>query len=117
MTLLSSTDHGIHFQMKTLNQWATPTCPMSTASLASGVGGVLAATETQGKVCFTAIDPASLKPDDAVYPIEPEPQRHPVVISNAKGEVLLAWTEGTGWGKGEGVKWQVFDRDAKPTAV
>ena len=35
--------------------------------------------------------------------------------TNAKGEVLLAWTEGTGWPKGGALAWQVFDKESRPT--
>ena len=34
--------------------------------------------------------------------------------ANRRGEVLLAWTEGTGWAKGGSVAWQLFDATGKP---
>jgi hypothetical protein len=50
-------------------------------------------------------------------PISPEAKgKHPVVVGNAAGEVLLLWTEGTGWGKGGDVAWQLYDEAGRPTA-
>ncbi len=42
-------------------------------------------------------------------------RKHPALAFNAKGEMLLAWTEGTGWQKGGSLAWQVFDKAGKPT--
>ena len=42
--------------------------------------------------------------------------KHPGLAANTKGEVLLAWTEGTAWQKGGALAWQVFDREDRPTA-
>jgi hypothetical protein len=36
-----------------------------------------------------------------------------VAAANARGEILLAWAEGTGWDKGGSVAWQICDRDGK----
>src|SRR4051812_37219889 len=42
--------------------------------------------------------------------------KHPAVAANQNGETLLVWTEGTGWAKGGGVAWQLYDQDGKATA-
>jgi hypothetical protein len=34
---------------------------------------------------------------------------------NTRGDVLLAWSEGTAWQRGGAVAWQVFDRSDRPT--
>ena len=45
-------------------------------------------------------------------PVSPDVKgKHPVAVGNAAGEVLLAWTEGTGWGKGGAVAWQLYDSE------
>ena len=36
---------------------------------------------------------------------------------NNKGETILVWTEGTGWERGSGLAWQVFDDQGKPTVA
>ena len=43
-------------------------------------------------------------------------RKHPALASNDKGQVMVAWTEGTGWNKGGIVRWQVFGRDGAPIA-
>jgi hypothetical protein len=37
------------------------------------------------------------------------------VATNKKGEVILVWTEGTGWQKGGRLAWQVYDPSGRPT--
>jgi hypothetical protein len=39
------------------------------------------------------------------------------VAVNGRGEMLLAWTEGTGWKKGGALAWQLFDKTGKATAT
>jgi hypothetical protein len=34
-----------------------------------------------------------------------------------KGETLLVWAEGTAWGKGGTVAYQIFDKNDQPTIV
>ena len=40
--------------------------------------------------------------------------KHPVAVGHSQDGVLLAWTEGTTWGKGGDVAWQRFDSGGKP---
>jgi hypothetical protein len=42
--------------------------------------------------------------------------KHPVAVGNGQGEILLVWTEGTGWQKGGGVAWQLYDRAGNETS-
>jgi hypothetical protein len=35
---------------------------------------------------------------------------------NQNGELLLVWTEGTGWQKGGSLAWQLYDPSGKPSA-
>ena len=72
--------------------------------------GVLAAWETRGQVCFARLGP----PGPARTPVSPPGgdggRKHPSMAVNGRGEVLLAWAEGTGWQKGGSLAWQAFDR-------
>ena len=114
-TLLVSRNLGANFQVTYSHEWTVAACPMSSACLSESDEGVLAAAETHGRVFFVRINPATGKVSD---PISQESKaKHPVVVANARGEVLLAWTEGTAWGKGGSVAWQVYDRELQPTAV
>lgn len=118
MYLLRSAREGTTFEGYKLQDWETATCPMSTAALAEGAAGVLAAWETDGEVYYARVDPATGKRSaPTAAPGEGRRRKHPVVAANARGETLLAWTEGMGWNRGGALAWQVYDRDGKPTAA
>jgi len=115
MTLLTSQDKGESFQARTMSSWELNACPMSSASLAEGGGKSFAAWEKAGQVYFS---PLREKLDEhspvALVSTEKMLRKHPSVAANRRGEVLLAWTEGTGWAKGGSVAWQLFDVTGKP---
>src|SRR5207249_9889757 len=91
------------------------TCPLSSASISESSGEILAAAETHGRVFFVRFDPKTGKVSS---PVSPDTKaKHPVAIGNTRGEVLLAWAEGTGWGMGGSVAWQLYDREGKPTSA
>ncbi len=116
MFLLSGA--GTDFQVEDIHPWAVDTCPMSSEAFAEGPGGVVAAWETRGQVYFARIDPASGKRSAAVAAPGPgRSRKHPSVAVNGRGEMLLAWTEGTGWNKGGSAAWQVYDRDGRPVGA
>jgi hypothetical protein len=91
---------------------------MSSEALVEGPNGVLAAWETQGQVKFARVEPQSLKVSAPVSAPGSGPNRkHPVLAVNARGETLLAWTEGTGWNKGGTLAWQLYDSAGKPVGA
>lgn len=111
-TLLVSRNHGMDFEIAYSHGWKVGICPMSSAFLSETGAGVLAAAETHGRVFFVRVDPKTGK---ASEPVSPETKaKHPVVISNARREVLFVWTEDTGWAKGGAVVWQVFNEASNP---
>jgi hypothetical protein len=85
-------------------------------ALVEGPSGVVAAWETDGQIYF-----AVGKPDGTGFgtpvaaPGRGKERKHPALAVNARSEVILVWTEGTGWEKGGALAWQVFDNSGKPT--
>jgi hypothetical protein len=111
-TLLISHDNGATFNIAYSHSWHVGTCPMSSATISETSGDILAAAETHGHVFYTRLDPKTGKVSS---PVSPDTQaKYPVAIGNSRGEVLLAWAEGTGWNKGGSVAWQIYDRQGQP---
>jgi hypothetical protein len=115
MTLLVSTDHGRTFRSSEVSAWKLNACPMSTAYLGEGGKHVLAAWEKAGEVFFDKINPATFKLSSSVAaPGRSNDRKHPAVAANSRGQVLLAWTEGTGWKQGGSLAWQLFSPSGHP---
>jgi len=112
MFLLTSTDKGKSFRGTRLDNWHLTACPMSSVTAAPDVRRTLAAWENDGQVYFGAIDSSSQKPAPAPAPTGK--RKHPAIATNARGETILVWTEGTGWKKGGSLAWQVFDKNGAP---
>lgn len=116
MFLLVSENAGQSFYGARVHKWKFNACPMSTAFITEGNRGVLLAWETEGQVYYAEVDPATSSVSSPVAaPGDGKGRKHPVVASNAKGETILVWTEGTGWKKGGSIAWQIFDKANKPT--
>ena len=101
-SLLLSRDSGRTFAVVTSESWKVGACPMSSASLTAGKGGLLAAWETAGQVHGVLVDPATSQVRNRFAPEGEGKRKHPVIVSNIRGEVLMAWTDGTGWNRGGG---------------
>jgi hypothetical protein len=89
---------------------------MSTMALVEGPNGVVAAWETDGQIYFAGTKPgtaAFTQPQAA--PGAGRERKHPALAINRRGEMILVWTEGTGWERGGALAWQVFDKSGKPT--
>jgi hypothetical protein len=90
---------------------------MSSAAFAESAGGVLGAWETNGQVYYARLDPATAGISGPIpAPGAGEKRRHPALATNARGETILVWSEGTAWQKGGALAWQVFDKSGRPTA-
>lgn len=116
MTLLVSTDQAKTFNSVDVAPWELNACPMSTDYISEAGKNTLIAWQTEKQVYFAAVSDMGVKVSRAV----PAPgtgvgRKHPVVIGNTNGQVLLAWTDGTGWKRGGTVAWQVFDREGRAT--
>jgi hypothetical protein len=98
------------------DKWKVTTCPMSSATLTQAKDGAIAAWETAGQVYWARVNPRTLEVSAPIRPPGDTARKHPVAVSNGKGETLLVWTEGTAWAKGGAVAWQVYSADGKPTS-
>ena len=91
---------------------------MSTMALVQGPDGVFAAWETDGQIYFAGSKAGTTDfTEPQAAPGDGRGRKHPALAINARGELLLAWTEGTGWQKGGALAWQVFDKDGKPAGA
>ena len=83
---------------------------MSTMSLVEGPDGVVGAWETDGQVYFEKLgkEPPHSAPGNG------NNRKHPSLAIDSAGNMLLAWTEGTGWEKGGSLHWQLYDRSGNP---
>lgn len=115
MYLLTSRDAGKTFDTVDLHPWEIGACPMSTVSLTSAKGRVLIAWETAKQVYFAPVDARSLKIGTPIAaPGTGSNRKHPAVAMAANRQMLLVWTEGTGWKKGGSLAWQRFDEAGRP---
>lgn len=114
MKLLVSSDGGGSFRESLTDPWLVGACPMSSASL-TGVGnGAWAAWETAGRIQLARLaDQDWTAKPRAVGPLTGA--KHPRLATNARGETLVVWTEGTAWQRGGALAWQVFDANGEPT--
>src|SRR5207244_2201062 len=93
-TLLASSDSGATFSATDLQSWKINTCPMSSHALAASERSVYAAWETAGQIFFGKIANGKV-PRVLAVPGEARDRKHPSLAVNARGDVLLAWSEGT----------------------
>jgi hypothetical protein len=111
-----SRDQGRTFEGARVHEWEIGACPMTSMSIAAGTS-VQRAWETDGQVFFNSTaagDPPKAPPVTAGGGAMR--RKHPRLAVNQKGTVLLAWTEGTAWGRGGSLAWQAFGPDGRPTA-
>jgi hypothetical protein len=113
MVLLTSSDRGKTFVQREVSRWYTQTCPMSSSTMAGAGGELMVATEAAGRIEWSRLREAErqLKRVAAVTSL---PAKHPAMAVNKSRDVLLAWAEGAGWGKGGELKWRMYDAYEKP---
>ncbi len=112
--LLVSRDNGESFRQASADRWVIGMCPMSSAALAEDSSMTYGAWENAGVIKFAALEKKSTG-TPKIFTVPGESKRkHPVIVSNGSGKLLLAWTEGTGWQKGGTVHWQIFDTGGTP---
>jgi len=114
MALLSSRDQGETFSWRSISPWAIQSCPMSSAAFAEGSDGLIVGFESEGKVGIKRLALSTSRVTD--FNLTNARGKHPAVAANGRGEVLVVWSEGSGWAKGGVLRWQVFDREGAATA-
>ena len=114
--LLASHDKGATFQQTRLDRWKINACPMSTYALAENAGQVWAAWENAGHICYGIVDPATLVVS-APKSVAGDKQKHPFLTGGANGQMLLAWTEGTGWQQGGALAYTTLSNANAPAGT
>lgn len=116
--LLRSSDSGETFSGKLLHKWDINACPMSSMDFAESEHQVFTAWETGGQVYWAPVTGNGNRETEPVAaPGEGKGRKHPRIAGNKKGELLLVWTEGTGWQRGGSLAWQVYDTAGRPTST
>jgi hypothetical protein len=90
MILLMSRDHGQHFVARQVAEWELNACPMSTDFVSRTRTGILISWETAGQVFYADVASGSNELGQVTAaPGPPGDRKHPVVVSNSRGETLL----------------------------
>lgn len=115
MYVLKSGDIGERFMAHQLDNWKIDHCPMSSEAFAQGPNGVVAAWDTDGQLYFSD-GLFSKEKELRIYqaPGKGPLRKHPALAFNKKGDMILVWTEGTGWNRGGTLAWQVYDKNMQP---
>ena len=87
---------------------------MSSSTIAEANDAVLVATEKASQVSFARVAPSAVSIEQTITAPGVGKRKHPVILANAKGETLFAWTENMGWNKGGSLAWQLYGVDQKP---
>jgi hypothetical protein len=115
MYVLKSTDQGKSFTGLQLDNWKIGTCPMSSEAFAQGPSDVYMAWETEGQIYFSRVtSPKGEKVPNRAAPGKGGDRQHPALAFNKKGDMILVWTEGTGWNRGGALAWQVYGKNGQP---
>lgn len=115
MNLLVVDANGDHPTTRSLEDWNIASCPMSTSVVLPGKNRSRLAWETQGAISTVELD-AQGNPIGKPITVSSAPSsKHPAMATNAQGETLIAWTEGTGWQRGGKLVWIVLDSRGQPT--
>jgi len=118
MYLLTSTDGGETFSSRKMDEWELNACPMSSEAFAHTAEATWCAWETAEQVYVADLKKSTTERIGKRSAPGTAPRRkHPSLAVNEEGELLFVWTEGTGWNKGGGLAWQVFDGNGRAVAA
>ncbi|MEA2735366.1 MAG: hypothetical protein QOE14_1817, partial [Humisphaera sp.] len=116
--LLASHDGGKSFAGSELAPMDLGVCLMSTVAFAADRDDVLVAWETLGKIFWGRIAHGDGTSVDRAIPAtgNSKSQKHPSIAISPSRDVCLTWTEGTRFGKGGSLAWQVYNSNGEPVA-
>jgi hypothetical protein len=115
---LMSTNHGLTFTTKVVGPWHVSTCPMSTFALGTARDGLFGMWETGGQIYSANLNPDKGGEVSAVRVAGANNKcKHPAFAVGGKssGQMLMTWTEGTGWEKGGTLAWEFLDEHGVTT--
>jgi len=107
--LLSSSDRGRTFTGRLMGEWDINACPMSSMDIASNGRERVGTWENGGQVYWARLEGGT----PLAAPGEGKGRKHPRIAIDGRGEVMLVWTEGTGWQKGGRLACQRYDREGR----
>ncbi|PCJ52113.1 MAG: hypothetical protein COA79_24560 [Planctomycetota bacterium] len=114
INLLVSKSKGKKFGSKILDKWPLNRCPMSSMSFCENTDRMIIGWETNKQIKYTSVAKGSLKAKKVVSPNGGSKSgKHPVFAISSEGNILVVWTEGTGWKKGGSIAWQELDSSMK----
>ncbi len=117
ISFLVSQDSGKTFQGKILDRWRLEACPMSSMSFGEVERGMLVGWETKNQVQIAPVAKGSVNAGKIISPSDSKKSsKHPVFAVSPEGNVLITWTEGTGWKKGGTIAWREYDSSMRPTS-
>lgn len=114
VNLLVADANGNQPSTQTLEDWSIASCPMSTSAVLPGKVRSRLAWETRGTISSVEVDAQGRPIGKAVTVSLGTTSKHPAMATNARGETLVAWTEGTGWQRGGQLAWIVLDSKGQP---
>jgi hypothetical protein len=100
-----------------VHPWELRACPMTTYALAETADGMAAAWETAQQIYSARLNTTARTVSTPAAIPGTGVRKHPSIAVNARGDQLIAWTEGTAWQRGGTLAWRATDRDGHETAA
>ena len=110
---LFSGDNGKSFRGTKIHDWKIGACPMSSYALDKNGALTVAAWESEERVFYSPLDDSMKATNIVEAPGQGKNCKHPTLVINGDGQILLVWDENTGWARGGKLRWQIFDKDGK----
>ena len=115
MTLIRLDDKGGSPKADIVGKLKSPICTMSTSAFAANPhAGVFAAWETDKQIFWSSIAGPTAAVSAVAVPGATGGRKHPALAVNSRDQLLVVWTEGTGWQKGGSIAWQIYDAAGNP---